>query len=215
MSSAGTYYQAVEEFFVSRRGDPLFISNADWLLIDGWKRRGIPLRIVLRGIADALDGHAHSWSRRQKVGSLAYCGSEVDVAAERWQRALALGEEETARLPDLLARMADGLDAGESLGHQARPLAEAIARDLRERASGSGSARETEAWLYERESALREALTQDDGAEAVARLRADIERELLPYRDRMPQTVQDQIRAEALTRGLFEAHRLPRLSVFL
>ncbi len=209
------YYQAVEEFFVSRRGDPLFISNADWLLIDGWKRRGIPLRIVLRGIGDALDGHAHSWSRGQKVGSLAYCGSEVDIAAERWQRALALGQEETARLPELLGGLADGLEAGAELGPHSRPFVEATVRELRERAGHAAGARETEAWLFEREAELREALVQDQGTETVERLRAEIERELLPYRDRMPSQVQDQVRREALTRGLFEIQRLPRLSLFL
>jgi hypothetical protein len=54
------YYQEIEEFFVSRRGDPLTLSNADWLLIRKWRKEEVPLRIVLRGIADALDGHAHS-----------------------------------------------------------------------------------------------------------------------------------------------------------
>ncbi len=65
------YYQAVEEYFVSRRGDPLFLSNADWNLVRRWRLAGIPLRVVLRGIRDALDGHAHGWSRQRKVGSLA------------------------------------------------------------------------------------------------------------------------------------------------
>ena len=74
------YYQSIEEFFVSRRGDPLFLSNADWLLIRKWRRAGLPLRIVMRGITDALDGHAHSWGRKRKVGSLAYCAAEVDAS---------------------------------------------------------------------------------------------------------------------------------------
>jgi hypothetical protein len=87
------YYQTIEEFFVSRRGDPLFLSNADWLLIRKWRRSGLPLRIALRGIADALDGHAHSWGRKRKVGSLAYCAAEVDAARERWQRALSFDDE--------------------------------------------------------------------------------------------------------------------------
>lgn len=76
------YYQDVEEFFVSRRGDPLFLSNPDWLLVRKWRIAGLPLRVVLRGIADALDSHAHSWSRERKVGSLAYCAAEVDAAAQ-------------------------------------------------------------------------------------------------------------------------------------
>ena len=79
-----SYYQTIEEFFVSKRGDPLFLSNADWLLIKRWRGAGVPLRIVLRGIADALDSHAHSWGRDRKVGSLAYCAAEVDAASERW-----------------------------------------------------------------------------------------------------------------------------------
>src|SRR5512135_2256047 len=88
------YYQAVEEYFVSRRGDPLFLSNADWNLVRRWRRAGLPLRVVLRGIRDALDAHALGWNRDRKVGSLAYCAREVDAARERWQRALALGREE-------------------------------------------------------------------------------------------------------------------------
>src|SRR5688572_9440609 len=88
------YYQSIEQFFVSRRGDPLMISNADWFTASKWRRAGIPLRIVLRGIGDALDGHAHSWGRHRKVESLAYCDGEVQAAYERWQRALQLGAEE-------------------------------------------------------------------------------------------------------------------------
>ena len=42
-----------------------------------WRGEGLPLRIVLRGIADALDAHAHSFSRERKVGSLRYCEAEV------------------------------------------------------------------------------------------------------------------------------------------
>ena len=37
---------------MSRRGDPLMLSNADWTLIHKWRLAGMPLRIVLRGIAD-------------------------------------------------------------------------------------------------------------------------------------------------------------------
>ena len=99
------YYQSVEEFFVSRRGDPLFLSNADWLLIRKWRSAGIPLRIVLRGIADALDSHAHSWGRDRKVGSLAYCAAEVDAASERWQRALSMGSTSPAHLGERMATM--------------------------------------------------------------------------------------------------------------
>ena len=65
------YYQTVEEYFVSRRGDPLFLSNAEWNIVRQWRLAGLPLRIVLRGIRDALDAHALGWNRERKVKSLA------------------------------------------------------------------------------------------------------------------------------------------------
>ena len=48
------YYQAVEEYFVSRRGEPLILSNADWHQVRKWRTAGLPLRVVLRGIRGEL-----------------------------------------------------------------------------------------------------------------------------------------------------------------
>ena len=103
----------VEEFFVSRRGDPLFLSNADWHLIRKWRQAGMPLRVVLRGIRDALDGHATSFSRDRKVGSLAYCAREVEAARERWRSALARAPSPASTLPAVLRGFALDLRAGE------------------------------------------------------------------------------------------------------
>ena len=189
------------------------LSNADWLLIRKWRQAGLPLRIVLRGISDALDSHALSWSRDRKVGSLAYCASEVDTAAERWQRALSLGEEEGVSAGDALRGFADALEAARSLDARSAPLARALAAELRERAQ-DGSVRQLEPWLVEREAALREALEQDMGPAAVGAIQAAVDRDLASYRDRMPARVFDQVRRESLARRVLEAHGLPRLSLF-
>jgi hypothetical protein len=207
------YYQAVEEYFVSRRGDPLMLSNADWLLIRKWRKAGLPLRIVLRGIGDALDSHAHSWSRGRKVGSLAYCAAEVDAAAERWQRALSLGEEPGVSAGDALRGFADALAAARTLGARSAPVARALAAELRERAPET-AVRHLEPWLVEREAALREALEEDMGPAAVDAIRSAVDRDLAPYRDRMPARVLDQVRRESLARRVLEAHGLTRLSLF-
>jgi hypothetical protein len=203
----------VEEFFVSRRGDPLMLSNTDWLLIRKWRVAGLPLRVVLRGITDALDSHAHSWSRNRKVGSLAYCAAEVDAAAERWRRALALGEEEGVSAESALRGFADALDAVRDLGPRSAPLARALAVEMRER-SGEDRVRDLEPWLLEREAGLRAALEEDMGRPAVEALAEAVDRDLEPYRGRMPARVLDQVRAESLTRRVLEAHGLPRLSLF-
>ena len=207
------YYQAVEEFFVSRRGDPLFLSNADWLLIRKWRQAGTPLRIVLRGIADALDAHAHSWSRERKVGSLAYCAGEVDAARERWERALAFDREEGVRADNALAGFADALEAAGGLGPAATAAARPLAAELRRRAAEPLDAATLESWLSAQEKRLVEAVARDAGEAAVATIEATVDAELAPYRERMPARVLSQIRKDAVTRRLLEAQGIPRLSL--
>ena len=206
------YFQTVEEFFVSRRGDPLFLSNADWLLIRKWRRAGFPLRVVLRGIADALDSHQHSFSRDQKVRSLSYCAAEVEVAAERWRRSFALGAADEDSGTATLEALAAALEGSRTTGATARPLAAKIAQELRSR-SGEPRA-DVSAWLVSAEKKLLRALARDLGEAETARMEAEVEAVLAPYRSRMPEKVLEQIREEARARRLLEAHGLPRLSLF-
>jgi hypothetical protein len=214
VEAEAAYYQAVEEFFVSRRGDPLFLSNADWVLVRTWRRGGIPLRVVLRGVADALDGHAHSWGRNRKVASLAYCASEVEAARDRWGRALGLGGRGGDDVGALLLRLADDLAGAVGLGPAAADAARSAAAGLRRRAESSPSRAALDAWLVSRERSLVEALRRDAGTEEVQRLDAAVDQGLAAYRGRLPGPVLAQIRTEAIARRLLEAHGLPRLSLF-
>jgi hypothetical protein len=207
------YYQAVEEYFVSRRGDPLFLSNADWSLVRRWRVAGMPLRVVLRGIRDALDAHAHGWSRDRTVGSLAYCAREVEAARERWERALALGPEGGLDVGAALRDFARDLERASSLGARGAVTAAEIARRLRERAEGGGL-EDLTAWLSGLEGELLEALRTDAGAGGLAAIEAEVAAALEPYRARMPARVLEQIRGESVARRLLEAHALPRLSLF-
>jgi len=212
------YYQSIEEFFVARRGDPLFLSNADWLLVRKWRRSGLPLRVAMRGIADALDGHAHSWGRKRKVSSLAYCAGEVEAARDRWQRALGFDGEAQATLSDALLAFAGALDAATLLGPRGGAAVRAAAADLR-LWCGPGSAfslrlEDLSARLGKAERSLLGALGTDAGADALAALDAEIESDLAPYRGRMPPRVLDQIRDESRARRLLARHGIPRLSLF-
>jgi len=208
------YYQTIEEFFVSRRGDPLFLSNADWLLIRKWRGAGIPLRIVLRGIADALDSHAHSWGRDRKVGSLAYCAAEVDVARERWERALSLGGAEQEDAAGFLTAYAEALGRATGLGAASGPVARDLTAALAARAAEGSPTRDLEEWLQESESALLEALRQDMGPASVGALETEVEKDLAPYASRMPPRVLTQIRTQSVARRILEVHGLGRLSLF-
>ncbi|MGE0454214.1 MAG: hypothetical protein AB7O37_17115 [Vicinamibacteria bacterium] len=206
------YYQAVEEFFVSRRGDPLFLSNPDWLLVKGWRDAGVPLRVVLRGIADALDSHAHSFARQRKIKSLAYCEGAVDEARERWLRAL--GGERSGDVASLLASSADALEAASGLGSHGRVRADSLAPELRARARQPADPRLLEEWLREREAELLRALREDLGEAGGAALEAEVDADLAAYRERLPEKVLARVRADALARRLLEANGLPRLSLF-
>lgn len=207
------YYQTIEEFFVSRRGDPLFLSNADWLLIRGWRKAGTPLRVVLRGIADALDGHAYSWGRRRKVGSLAYCAAEVDAARDRWQRALALGEDTAGAPHATLTAFADALDHA-PLDGDARAHATRVSAEIREWASDPPPLRDLEKMLAAREKALLARLRDVTTGDVLAESDAAADAELAPYTSRMPAKVLEQIRRDSITRRVLALYGIPRLSLF-
>lgn len=207
------YYQAVEEYFVSHRGDPLFLSNADWNRVRAWRLAGLPLRIVLRGIRDALDAHAHGWSRERKVKSLAYCEPAVEAVGERWRRALALGGDELQDASQALVGFASDLERARDLGPRGLEAAAELAGELRQRA-GAGSLDAVTAWLAEREARLIAAIGADVGPERMTALAAEVEDSLERWRARMPERVIETLRRESLARRVLEAHGLPRLSLF-
>ncbi|MET0556670.1 MAG: hypothetical protein ABW221_26765 [Vicinamibacteria bacterium] len=163
---------------------------------------------MLRGIADALDGHAHSWGRARKVGSLSYCAAEVDAARDRWERALAGGGEPDADPASRLAELAAAFE--ESALPQAGPLA----AELRDPARGALPRRVLEPWLMEREAALVADLCAHGGAEWTARIETAVDADLAAYRGRMPERVLKQVRTEAIARRVTSAHGLPRLTLF-
>lgn len=208
------YYQTIEEGFVSLRGDPLFLSNTDWLLVREWRTEGIPLRVVLRGIRDALDSHAHSWGRQRKVKSLAYCAAEVESAHQRWRRAVATGTEATPSPAEALRAFAIALDSAKGLGPASQEKVRALAEALRGREREGGDLRTLDPWLQAQEAQLLASLRQDLASPAVGAIEAAVDSDLAPYRGRMPDKVLAAIRAESVARRLLEAHGLPRLSLF-
>jgi hypothetical protein len=207
------YYQSIEEHFVSRRGDPLFLSNADWFLIRDWRQAGLPLRVVLRGISDALDAHEHSWSRTRKVGSLRYCAAEVEAAADRWRRALAGGHDET-QLGVALEALASALTNASGLGPQAQCVALDVARELRLEATMAEAGEALETRLRLSEARLVAAIDADATEDERRAIEAEVERDLAAYRDRLPPRVLEQVRDESMVRRKLEQFGLARMSLW-
>lgn len=73
------YFTEVENEFVKRRGSHMMVSPLDWALIEGWKQRGVPLHVVLRGINTSFDGYDKRLHRGRKVNSLLFCQQEIEA----------------------------------------------------------------------------------------------------------------------------------------
>ncbi len=77
------YFTEIEEAFIRRRGKTLLLSSIDWSLIETWKTRGVPLHIVLGGIARSFDSHDKA-ARKRSVKTLLYCQEEIEVQYAEW-----------------------------------------------------------------------------------------------------------------------------------
>jgi hypothetical protein len=223
------YFTEIEEHFQRRRGTILMLSTLDWALIETWKDTGIPLEAVLRGIDAAFERYEKRPTRR-KVNSLAYCSQEVLAAAEDMKEA-AVGTAkpeagaaegfEAAEIAAYLrgnAAQLDGAKLPERSGISARPLAKETAATLRELAADLEGKQPRLEDLERRLTVLEEKLfavllaaTPD---EDIVTVRADADRDLAPYRRKMPAAQIEQLHKQYVHKRLLEKYGLPRLSLF-
>jgi hypothetical protein len=204
------YYREIERAFVERRGDPLFISNADWVYLSKLAKKGVPRRVVLRGITDAFDAHAHSFARKQKIRSLKFCEPQIDAAVERHQRALhADGPGARGLKPALenLAAALSALDLPPALRDAAGRAASAIARLASERADVT----EVEPVLAAGEDDLFGAIAAHVGPDEVGAIEQDVRRATAAFESRMPAGVYVSLVAESVRRRAFQRFSMPRL----
>jgi hypothetical protein len=225
------YFTEIEEHFQRRRGGGLLLSTLDWALIETWKDAGIPLEAVLRGVDGAFERYERRPSKR-KVNSLAYCAQEVLAAAEEMKEAavgVSSGERkkpagfQTAEIVIFLRRNADQVLAAklpERPGVSAAALARETAATLLDLASemeGEKNAHRLED-LERRLTVLEEKLfaallagTPDD---EIVDVRAQADRDLAPYKRKMPAAQIDQLQKQYIQKKLLEKYGLPRLSLF-
>jgi hypothetical protein len=223
------YFTEIETRFLERRGSILMLSTLDWALIETWREAGIPLEAVLRGIDSAFDKHdaqrLRAGARRvRKVNGLAWCAQAVLEAAELARDAATgaatAGEAEARESGFEAVRVARYLERNAALLDEAgtRLAAPAVAEPaMRLRALAAAPLPPLEE-LDRTLSVLEEkifaaVLTATAEAELVA-LREQAARELAPYRGKMQAVQIRQVQQQFLQKRLFEAHGLPRLSLF-
>ena len=237
MENYFNYFTEIEEHFLRRRGGGLLLSTLDWALIEVWKDSGIPLEAVLRGIDASFDRYEQRPSRTRKINGLAYCSQLVLTAAEDMKEAaVGTGNSDTREVepaksrpgfePNMittfLRRNADRLEAAklpERNGisvHTAALEASRTLRKLAQEAEGKSNSRleDLERHLTVLEEKLFAALLAATPDEEIVAVRAEVDRDLAPYRSKMSSTQIQQLQKQYVNKRLLEKHGLPRLSLF-
>jgi hypothetical protein len=220
------YFTEIEDHYRRRRGTHLLVSQLDWALMMTWKDAGIPLEAVLRGIDAAFEKFDRRPSKTRKINSLAYCSQAVLAAAEEMKEA-AVGVQED------IAGSAPGLEHEEiaqffsANAHRLRQVqsppavqlvAEECAVTLTDLASTLGTANvmleDLERRLTVMEEKLLAALTMTTAENELFTLRSEADREIAPYRSKMPALQIEQLQKQFIHKRLFERAKIPRLSLF-
>jgi hypothetical protein len=231
------YFSEIEERFLQRRGGGLLLSTLDWALIETWKDAGIPLEAVLRGIDEAFDRYNQKPSKTKKVNGLAYCSQLVLAAAEDMKEA-AVGSSaaDTQPLPKsragqgfeaevvgaFLRRNADLLQIAKlpaGSGVSAHSVAQDAAQTLRQLADetetkSAARLEDLERRLTVMEEKLFAALLASTSDDELVEVRAEADRDLIPYRRKMSAAQIEQLQKQYVHKRLLEKYRLPRLSLF-
>ena len=234
MQNYFNYFTEIEEHFQARRGSLLMLSTLDWALIETWREAGLPLDIVLRGIDDAFDHYdaklARAKGRVRRINGLAWCSQAVMECAQRAaQASLAAPPPNTpstsAETPETgfeLHRIAAFLrtNAGkiaaatlpETIAAETATRLQTLAQELE---SGvPANLEDLDRTLSILEEKLLAAMFTTTSETDLTALREQAARELAPYRGKMQAVQIRQVQQQFLGKRLFEAHGLPRLSLF-
>jgi len=227
------YFSEIEETFNRRRGKYLFLSPLDWVLIESWQERGVPLHIILRGIEKVFDGvDAQPAKRKRSVKSLMYCREEIEAQYEEWLerqvgKSQSNGDGETAETEKESALFSDE-NVRQHLENAARSLTQAQAKaagELREvlmRAAARlaelektfNDAETLEEALSDLEKLIDAALLETADEKTLESIKAETNEQMAQYRGKMEKEVFDRTFDLMLLKRLREAAEIPRLSLF-
>ena len=204
------YFTEIERFYQSKRESFTLLSSLDWVLIESWKEKGVPLELVLKGMDRAFS------RARRKINSLAYCARAVEAVCEE-QKDLRL---ESPELPDVSAeevsRYLDGLADNvaalrETFPEFASRLA-GIASSIR--SLEVSNLRDVEQQLTALEEKLIALLKIASDETVLLEVKRDLDSELAPFRSTMTSDQLTMLEQQLWRRKLMERFRVARLSLF-
>jgi hypothetical protein len=200
--------------------------------METWKEAGIPLEAVLRGIDVTFDNYERRPSKTRKINGLAWCSQEILAAAEDMKDAATGAQRATANaVPGMdhkeiaafftrnaadLCELEQRSPAGpvRNALHECSESLEHLAKSEQARESGSPQLDELERTLTILEEKLLAALTVAASESELVSLRAEADREIAPYRNKMPGFQIEQLRKQFVHKKLFEKAKISRLSLF-
>ena len=230
MDNYFNYFTEIEEHFRLRLGGPLVrVSTMDWALIEVWKDAGIPLEAVLRGIDVTFEHYERRPSKTRKINALGFCAQEVLSAAEDMKEAAVGSVHEPGKnrgfdsveIAAFLRKSASELEAARlpsRAGISPGEIAREIARTLQDMASEIETKpprlEDLERKLTVLEEKLFAVLLAAIPDDEILAVRAQADRELAPYRSKMPAAQIEQLQKQYAHKRLLEKYKIPRLSLF-
>jgi len=194
------YFTEIERFYQTKRKTWTLVTCLDWVLIENWNERGVPLEIVLKGIDRAFS------RAKRDINHLAYCVKAVEeVLTEQKELSVEkpalpdFGPDEIAAYMTNLATEVERVDAG-------------IASSIR--AVDVGDLRKAEQSLaaFEEKLIAKLKFTADD--DTMIQLKREVDGELTPFRSTMTAAQLTMLEQQMWRRKLLERSNLPRLSLF-
>ncbi len=194
------YFTEIERFYQSKRESFTLLSTLDWVLIENWKERGLPLEIVLKGIERAF-----SRQKKRKISSLAYCVNAVEEVCEEAKELRVeapqpdLDENEVSKYLETLSKRVTSVDP-----RIAESIRKIDPKDLR-------AAEQVLNALEEKLIAILKVAADD---KTMIEVQGEVTRDLVPFRSTMTAQQISMLEQQLWRRKLLERSDLPRLSLF-
>jgi hypothetical protein len=232
MDEPETYCRDVEAYLCRRNdGHLVRIVGPAFEQVRGWATRGIPIKVVFRGIDRYFERYYAKGPRRRPV-RVEFCEADVMDVFDEWRRSVGVGQPDTdsaepagghaarpreslsAHLEKLVARLTTRRGgANRSLD----AALDAIVRELDAARAGARGVRgeRREALLNrlrELDGVLLTAAREGCGADTLRTLEAEADAQLAPFRARMAASAYAQSHQACLDRLIREHTQLPTIA---
>ena len=222
----GEYCREVEAYLCRKNdGHLIRIVGPAFELVSEWADHAIPLRIVCRAIDRTLERYYATGPKRRPV-RIEYCEADVLDLYDEWRRAVGVASvaatESSRRGPSLVAHLEQVVArlttwrAGTDRPSGVESLIDRIVQELDAVRGPAKTARGATrqrliAQLADADGELAASLLDMADTSLRARLREEAERDLEPFRERMPRAAFQQAVEASSDRLLRDHFKLPRI----